>query len=122
MLSIFGSGRVGKDPEMRYTPSGTAVVNFSVACDVGFGEYKKTMWVRLSAFGTLAEAINQYVSKGDTISFIGNPEPDKETGNPKIFNKQDGTAVSSYDVKISEIKFDSKKGGAPKQSDADVEF
>lgn len=120
MLSIFGVGRVGKEPEMRYTAQGTAVVNFPVACDVSYGEYKKTAWLRMSAFGSLAEAIAQYVSKGDSIVFTGEIDPDKETGNPKVFEKQDGTFGASYDVKVKEIKFDSKKGS--KQNSVDMEF
>lgn len=120
MIQIFGVGRVGKNPEMRYTPSGTAVTNISVACDVGFGEHKVTQWVRLSMFGGLAEAVNQYVTKGDIISFVGEPQPDKETGAPKTFTTKEGGVGASLDVKASQVKFINVKGGKP--TDEGVEF
>lgn len=119
MIQTFGTGRVGTKPEMRYTPQGTAVTNFSVACDVGFGEYQQTIWVRISTFGKLAEACNQYLSKGRWVSFIGVPNPDKDTGNPRVY-EQNGEHRSSYDVKASEVKF---IGGSQRsEPERDVEF
>ncbi len=62
-------GNVGRDPEMRYTPSGQAVTSFSVAANKQYtnaqGEtVKETIWFRVSAWGNLAEVCNQYVKKG----------------------------------------------------------
>ena len=69
-------GRVGKDPEVRFAPSGTAFANFSLATsekwtDKNTGEKKElTEWSRCSAFGKLAEIIGEYVKKGSLI-YVG---------------------------------------------------
>ena len=57
-------GRLGRDPEMRYTPGGIPVCSFSVACDSGYGDSKKTVWFRVSAWRRLAETCNEYLAKG----------------------------------------------------------
>ena len=63
-------GNVGSDPEMRYTPNGSAVTNFSVAANRRYttaeGEQREeTEWFRVAAWNRLAETCNQYVTKGD---------------------------------------------------------
>ena len=63
-------GRLGRDPEVKYTPSGVAVCNFSVATsetwkDKQTGERKeKTEWHRISCYRKLAEICGQYLKKG----------------------------------------------------------
>ena len=59
-------GNLGQDPEVRYTPSGKAVANLSLA--VTFGE--TTEWVRVTAWEKLAEIIGTYLKKGSKI-YIG---------------------------------------------------
>ena len=65
-----GIGRLGRDPEVKYTPSGVAVCNFSVATsetwkDKQTGERKeKTEWHRISCYRKLAEICGQYLKKG----------------------------------------------------------
>ena len=63
--------RVGRDPELRQTTSGTAVVGLSLAYQYGLkGEDGKrpTQWLDAAVFGKQADAIAQYVHKGDLIS------------------------------------------------------
>jgi single-strand DNA-binding protein len=103
-------GNVGKDPEMRYTPSGQAVTSFSVATNRQYtgsnGEQvKETIWFRVSTWGKTAEVCNQYVKKGSKVLVEGRLAPDKATGGPKIWTKQDGTSGSSYDVTASTVRF-----------------
>ena len=62
-------GNVGSDPEMRYTPNGSAVTSFSIATNRRYttsdGEQREeTEWFRVSAWNKLAEICNQYLSKG----------------------------------------------------------
>ena len=70
-------GRLGRDPEVRYTPSGVAVANFSVATsedwkDKDSGEKKeRTEWHRIVAFGKLGEICGQYLSKGKQVYIEG---------------------------------------------------
>ena len=72
-------GRLGKDPEVRYTGSGKAVANFSIATEEKWknqsGEPQiKTEWHRCVAWGKLAEIIQQYVKKGNLIFVQGRIE------------------------------------------------
>ena len=74
-------GNLGRDPEMRYTPSGTPVTNFSVATnrrwttqDGSPGE--ETTWFRISAWGKLGEVCNQYLSKGRQVYIQGSLKTD----------------------------------------------
>lgn len=70
-------GRVGQDPEVRYSPSGTAFANLTVATseqwrDKQTGEQKEsTEWHRVVVAGKLAEVVGQYVKKGDQVYFEG---------------------------------------------------
>lgn len=70
-------GNLGKDPDMRYLPSGEAVANFSIACtekwkDKATGETKEaTEWVRLCAFSRTAEIAGQYLQKGSPVYVEG---------------------------------------------------
>lgn len=108
-------GNVGKDPEMRYTPTGQAVTSFSVATNrqytSGNGEQvKETIWFRVSTWGKTAEVCNQYVKKGSKVLIEGRLTPDKATGGPRIWTKQDGTAGSSFEVTAQTVRFLSNRG------------
>lgn len=108
--TIIIAGNVGKDPEMRYTPTGQAVTSFSVATSrqytAGNGEQvKETIWFRISAWGKTAEACNQYLKKGAKVLIEGRLTPDKSTGGPRIWTKQDGTAGASFEVTAQTVRF-----------------
>ncbi len=108
-------GNLGKDPEMRYTPSGQAVPSFSVATSrqytSGNGEHvKETVWSRVSAWGKTAEICNQYLKKGSKVLVEGRLTPDKTTGGPRVYTRQDGTAGSSFEVTASTVRFLSSRG------------
>ena len=110
-------GNVGRDPEMRYTPAGQAVTSFSVACNRQYttnnGEtVKETIWFRVSAWGKQAEICNQYLKKGSKVLVEGRLTPDKETGGPRIWNSQDGSARSSYEVTAQTVRFLTSRGEA----------
>ena len=108
--TIIIVGNVGRDPEMRYTPSGQAVTSFSVATNRQYtnnnGEtIKETIWFRVSAWGKQAEICNQYLKKGSKVLVEGRLTPDKETGGPRIWNGQDGTARASYEITAQTVRF-----------------
>jgi single-strand DNA-binding protein len=103
-------GNVGKDPEMRFLPSGQAVTTFSVATSNKYtsksGEQvKETVWFRVTTWGKQAETCNQYVKKGSKVLVEGRLMADKDTGGPKIWNGQDGTARSSFEVNANTVRF-----------------
>ena len=56
-------GRLGKDPDSRFTDSGKALANFTMACTEKWGGEEHTEWVRVVAFGKLAEIIGEYLKK-----------------------------------------------------------
>ncbi len=73
---VFLIGNLTRDPELRYTPTGTAVVNFGMAVNRRFtdqsGEKREdTCFVRITVFGKQAESCNQYLSKGRLVFVEG---------------------------------------------------
>ena len=70
-------GRLGRDPEIRYTPDGRAIANFSIATseewrDKDSGEKKeRTEWHRIVVFGKMGELCGQYLSKGRQVYLEG---------------------------------------------------
>ena len=118
-------GNVGKEPEMRYIPSGTAVTSFSVAVNTKHGEEKITLWYRVTAWGKLAETCQQYVSKGMTVVVEGELTADKDTGAPRIWTKKDGSPATSFEINASTVRFLSGGKGKQEQNqeaDTDKEF
>jgi len=109
-------GRLGKDPEIRYTPDGTAVANFSIATsdewkDKNSGEKKeRTEWHRIVAWRRLGELCGEYLSKGRQVYVEG-----------KIQTRsweQDGVTRYSTEIVATDIQFlggrdsgDSSTGG-----------
>jgi len=84
-------GRLGQDPEIKYTPSGAAVCNFSVATseswtDKSGQKQEKTEWHRIVVWGKLAELSNQYLAKGRQCFVEGSLQTrswDDQNGNKK---------------------------------------
>jgi single-strand DNA-binding protein len=66
-------GRLGRDPEMRYTPEGQAVTRFSLATDrpVKPGAQPETDWHQVVCWGRLAEFAGQYLAKGRLVFVAG---------------------------------------------------
>jgi len=109
-------GNLGRDPEMRYTPSGQAVTNFSVATSrrwtSGDGQQQEeTIWFRVSVWGKQAESCNQYLSKGRQVLCEGRLTVDRETGEPRVWQDQNGKWRSSYEMTAFEVKFLGQRGG-----------
>ncbi len=107
-------GNLGRDPEMRYTPSGQPVTSFSVASNRSYTDSNgqkadETIWFRVTAWGKQAEICNQYLRKGSKVLVEGRLVPDKN-GGPRIWTKQDGTASSSFEVNASTVRFLSTRG------------
>lgn len=88
-------GRLGKDPELKYTPSGAPVVNFSLATDESFkdrnGEQQnRTEWHRIVAWGKLAEICGEYLTKGKQVYIEGSirsREYEDKSGNKRTVHE-----------------------------------
>ena len=108
--TIIIVGNVGRDPEMRYTPSGQAVTSFSVATNRQYtnnnGEtIKETIWFRVSAWGKTGENCNQYLKKGSKVLVEGRLTADPATGGPRIWQAQDGASRASFEVSAGTVRF-----------------
>jgi len=123
--TIIIVGNLGRDPEQRYTPSGQAVTNFSVASNRTYTKdgqkTKKTTWFRVTVWGKQAESCNEYLQKGSKVLIEGRLNPD-ESGSPRIWNKQDGTPATSYEVTAREVKFLDSRGEASATDESDIPF
>lgn len=78
-------GNLGQDPDVRYTPSGTAVANLNMATDESYKDREsgqmvpRTEWHRVVLFGRMAEVAGQYLSKGSKIYIEGKLQTRKWT-------------------------------------------
>lgn len=131
-------GNLGRDPEMRFTPSGTAVTSFSVATsrqwtDNEGNKVKETTWFKISAWNKQAETCNNFLHKGSKVLIEGQLVPDKNTGSPKIWTRNDGTPGASFEVRANNVRFlDSKSeataniaeepGEAPADAEDEIPF
>ncbi|MGA7617261.1 MAG: single-stranded DNA-binding protein [Thermoanaerobaculia bacterium] len=109
-------GRLGKDPEVRSTPSGTTVAKFSLATDERFtdksGEkQERTEWHNIVAWGKLGEICGQYLRKGKLVYIEGSIRTDswddKESGQKKY-----RTEIVASVMKMLDRKGDDNGGGS----------
>ena len=122
-------GNLGSDPEMRYTPSGAAVTNFSMDTSEKWTgqdgqQQERTIWWRVSVFGKSAEASNEYLKKGSKVLVEGRMNADQKTGNPRLWQGQDGQMRASFEVAALTVKFLSGRsdaGGGPSGGMMDAE-
>lgn len=96
-------GNLGRDPEMRYTPSGKPVTEFSVAVNRKWTTQdgtpgEETVWFRVTCWGRLAETTNQYLSKGRQVMVVGRVAASAWTGN-------DGEARATLELTAQDVKF-----------------
>ncbi len=136
---IIVIGNLGRDPEMRYMPDGTAVTNLSVATnrtwsDKATGEPREeTTWFRVSVWRRQAEAANQYLRKGSRVLIEGRLQVDPNTGGPRMYTRQDGTVGTSFEIFAENLRFMSSReegsyaredfeGGAPAQEEDEIPF
>jgi len=138
-------GHVGQDPQMRYTPEGVPVTNFSVAtketisktlpngnersCPQGWKEsyngrnWEVTTWWRVTCWRGLAETVNSYLSKGRQVFVEGTVSGEASDGtlNPRVWSGQDGVSRASFEITAQTVKFlgswDSGGGEAPPETD-----
>ena len=96
-------GYLGRDPEIRYTPQGQAVCNFSIATTERRKEssgdaQETTTWFRVTLWGRQAEVANQYLSKGKQVYVEGRLRQSE-------FTDRDGNKRTTLEVTASDIQF-----------------
>ena len=99
-------GRLGRDPESHFTPTGKKVAHFSIAVSNQWngddGEMKEyTEWVNIEAWGRLAEVCQEYLRKGSLIYLEGRMKTNKYevNGEPRYFTKVVASALEFLDQK-----------------------
>ena len=108
MNKIIVIGNLGRDPEMRYTPSGQAVTSFSVASSRRYrtsdGEQREeTEWFNVSAFGRLSEICNQYLTRGQQVYVEGRLRG-------RSYTDRDGQPRYSLDIMLTEMQMLGRRG------------
>lgn len=72
MNLVVASGNLTRDPEMRYTPNGKAVVEFAIAVNEGSGDHRTTVFLECVAWEKQAELVAEYCRKGRKVLINGN--------------------------------------------------
>ena len=103
-------GRLGKDVDMRYTSDGKAIANLTIACgeswkDKQGNKQEKTEWVRISAFGKLAEIMGQYLKKGAQVYISGRMQTRK-------WQDKDGQDRYTTEIIADQLQMLDSRGGA----------
>jgi single-strand DNA-binding protein len=116
-------GRVGKQPEMRFTPNGVPVTNFPVAVNNNYTrsdgtKVQETTWFRVSAWRGTAEACGEYLEKGQMVIVEGKMTGDRESGGDgdvtiraRAWMGQDGEPRSSFEIDAQRVQFGPRAGG-----------
>lgn len=112
MLKVTLAGRAGKNAEHRTTQSGTDICNFSVACDVGFGENKQTLWVDVSKFGKGARGLSGFIRKGDPITVVGDFYTHEHNGKTYLKCNADNVALQGSGKGERKQGYDDRGSGA----------
>ena len=108
MNIITVAGQLGKDAEQRFLPNGDAVTSFSVADS--HGKDKPTIWWNCSLFGKRAEALTQYLTKGQSVTVSGNVTQ-------REYTDKDGNKRTAMDVRVNDIALQGgKREEAPRQA------
>jgi single-strand DNA-binding protein len=107
MSNVFSfTGAVGRDAEVRYTPSGLAVLSFTVANNIGFGDKQQTLWIQVTLFGKRAEGqLQNYLKKGQQV-FVSGELTQRE------YQAKDGTTKTSLDLNANIIDLIGRKNEA----------
>ncbi len=99
MSNVFCfTGALGRDAEVRYLPSGQAVLSANVANNVGFGDKQQTMWISVSLWGKQAESnLKDYLKKGQQV-FVSGELSTRE------YKANDGSMKTSLELRANTIE------------------
>ena len=110
MSNVFSfTGTVGRDAEVRSTPSGQMVLNVTVANNIGFGDRQQTLWVRVALWGKRAEGqLQNYLKKGQQV-FVSGELSQRE------YQANDGTTRTSLELNANIIDLVGKRNDSQSQ-------
>jgi single-strand DNA-binding protein len=108
MNNITIAGGLGRDAELKYLNNGDPICNFSVADSQG--RDKGTIWWNCTLFGKRAEALSQYLTKGQSVTVVG-------TVTEREWQDKEGAKRKSMDVRVSEIALQGGRRDADPQEE-----
>ena len=91
------TGRLGRDAEQKYLPTGTAVLEFNIAVDTGFGDKLRSFWLKCAMFGDRGPKLAQYLTKGQQVAVSGEFDP-------RPYQAKDGAEKISLELRISAVE------------------
>lgn len=113
LSSYAFTGRLGADAQVRQTPNGKTYMEMSVAISTGYGEYKKTLWIKVKQWGERVNNIAGIFTKGALITACGEPSINEYVG-------KDGTHHANIEVNCMNVQIlSSKKPAADNGNTAD---
>jgi single-strand DNA-binding protein len=112
-------GRLGRDPEVKYTPSGAPVATFSLATDESFkdrtGEkQERTEWHRIVAWNKLAEICGEYLTKGKLVYIEGSIRSHE-------YQDKSGNKRTAYEIIANNMQMLGSKGDSERMPSANME-
>jgi single-strand DNA-binding protein len=103
MNKVMLVGNLGGDPELKYTPNGNAVANFSLATNDGYGDNEKTNWHRVVVWNKPAESASKYLAKGSKVAIAGRIEY-------RSYDDKEGVKRYVTEIIADNVEFLDKKG------------
>ena len=109
-------GNLGKDPSVRLNKAGRPVVTLNVATNRKYVDdntnttHKETTWFIVTVGGSQAEFVSQYCKKGSQVLIDGKLRPDRETGGPRIWTRNDGAPAANFEIIADVVRLLGKKG------------
>lgn len=104
MNAVYLVGRLGKDPETRFTPTGAKVTSFSFACN---GRKGKTVWWKVTLWGEQYDKMLAHVKKGSALIIQG------ELNEPQTYTDREGKVQVSLEVTANHLAFVPGKAEGP---------
>jgi len=118
-LQLTILGLLGSEPDLREDGGGNAVCNFSVAHNEQWNDkqgqpQKKVTWIRVSCWGKQAENAAKFLHKGSRVLVTGTLLGDAN-GNPRIWQGNDGSSRSNFEMRADRVKFAGQGGNGEAQ-------
>lgn len=115
---VFLAGNLTRDPELRYTPQGTPVINLRIAVNTAYkdkvGELKQdTCFINVVSWGQMAEVCNQYLSKGSLVFVEGRLQS-------RSWQDQEGRNKSVIEVRAQRVQFLPLRGKETVEKEIDL--
>ncbi len=107
-------GRLGADPELRYTPQGTPVMSFDIAVNRQFKSSdgnRETDWFTIVTWRSLAELCGQYLKKGSQVAVDGRLQS-------RVYDNKEGQKVKVYEIVAENVQFLDRMGESGGQAPA----